>query len=75
MTSDELLTPKTTSNERWTFIRDVIVFQLKMLLDNGRDLVLMPVALVAALIDLFLRGEREGARFYKVLRWGGTVRK
>lgn len=41
-----------------------------MLLDNGRDLVLMPVALVAALIDLLMRGEREGARFYKVLRWG-----
>ena len=70
MTSDELLTPKTTSNERWTFIRDVVVFQLKMLLDNARDLVLMPVALVAALIDLLLRGEREGARFYRVLRWG-----
>ena len=51
-------------------MRDVLVFQLKMLLDNGRDLVLMPVALVAALIDLVLRGEREGARFYKVLRWG-----
>ena len=70
MTSDELLTPKTTSNERWTFFRDVVVFQLKMLLDNARDLVLMPVALVAALIDLLLRGEREGARFYRVLRWG-----
>jgi hypothetical protein len=41
-----------------------------MLLDNMRDLVLMPVSLVAALIDLVLRGEREGARFYKVLRWG-----
>ena len=24
----------------------------------------------AALIDLVLRGDREGARFYKVLRWG-----
>lgn len=51
-------------------MRDVVVFQLKLLLDNVRDLVLMPVALVAALIDLVLRGDREGARFYKVLRWG-----
>jgi hypothetical protein len=32
--------------------------------------VLMPVALVAALIDLVMKGEREGALFYKVLRWG-----
>lgn len=58
------------ANERWTFIRDVVVFQIKMLLDNLRDLVLMPVALVAAIIDLLYRGEREGALFYKVLRWG-----
>ena len=70
MTSDELLTPKTTSNERWTFFRDVVVFQLKMLLDNVRDIVLMPVALGAAIIDLLYRGQREGALFYKVLRWG-----
>jgi hypothetical protein len=35
-----------------------------------RDLVLMPVSLGAAVIDLILKGEREGARFYKVLRWG-----
>jgi hypothetical protein len=57
-------------NERWKFVRDVLVFQIKMLLDNLRDLVLMPVALGAALIDLLLRGEREGTLFYRVLRWG-----
>ena len=51
-------------------MRDVVVFQLKMFLDNVRDLVLMPVALVAAIIDLVMRGGREGARFYRVLRWG-----
>lgn len=47
-----------------------MVFQLKLFLDNVRDLVLMPVSLVAALVDLVFRGEREGALFYKVLRWG-----
>src|SRR3954470_17317498 len=57
-------------DERWKFLRDVVVFQLKMLLDNVRDLVLMPVTLVAALSDLILKGDREGARFYRVLRWG-----
>lgn len=51
-------------------MRDVVVFQLKMLLDNVRDFFLMPVALVAALIDLVLKGDREGALFYRVLRWG-----
>lgn len=62
--------PRPNSDERWKFVRDVAVFQLKLLLDNVRDIVLMPVALAAALIDLVFRGEREGARFYKVLRWG-----
>jgi hypothetical protein len=69
MTSTPSL-PPAGSNERWQFLRDVLVFQLKMLLDNVRDLVLMPVAALAALSDLILRGEREGARFYRVLRWG-----
>jgi hypothetical protein len=61
------LPPRASSDDRWRFLRDVVVFQLKMFLDNVRDLVLM---LVAALIDFILKGEREGARFYKVLRWG-----
>lgn len=59
-----------SGDERWRFMRDVAVFQLKMFLDNVRDLILMPVSLVAALFDLVLRGDREGARFYRVLRWG-----
>ena len=47
-----------------------MVFQLKLLLDNVRDFALLPISLVAALIDLVYQGEREGALFYKVLRWG-----
>jgi hypothetical protein len=70
VTSDELKPPQGAPDARWKFMRDVVVFQIKMLLDNLRDLVLMPVSLVAALIDLVFRGEREGALFYKVLRWG-----
>jgi hypothetical protein len=58
------------SGERWRFLRDLIVFQLKLLLDNLRDFALVPISLVAALIDLVYKGEREGALFYKVLRWG-----
>ncbi len=61
---------ETHHSDRWKFLRDVIVFQLKMFLDNVRDFALMPVSLAAALIDLIIRGEREGALFYRVLRWG-----
>ena len=44
--------------------------QLKLLLDNIRDFALAPIALVAAIIDLVVRGNREGTCFYKVLEWG-----
>jgi hypothetical protein len=70
MNSPRSTTPQTRSSERWRFLRDVVVFQLKLFLDNVRDFALMPVSLAAALIDLVIRGEREGALFYKVLRWG-----
>jgi hypothetical protein len=62
--------PRANPNDRWKFLRDVLVFQLKLFLDNVRGFALMPVSLVAALIDLVSRGEREGALFYKVLKWG-----
>ena len=62
--------PRADHDDRWKFLRDVLVFQLKMFLDNVRDFALMPISLAAALIDLIVRGEREGALFYRVLRWG-----
>lgn len=58
------------TSDRSRFMRDLIVFQIKMALDNVRDFALMPIGLIAAMIDLFYKGEREGALFYKVLRWG-----
>lgn len=70
MASDELIPRQADPDDRWKFVRDVAVFQLKLFLDNLRDFLLMPVSLVAALIDLVFRGEREGSLFYKVLRWG-----
>ncbi len=62
--------PRSGSSERWRFFRDVVVFQVKMLLDNVRDFALMPISLIAAIIDVVYKGKREGALFYKVLRWG-----
>lgn len=70
MTSPPSTPSRANSDDRWKFLRDVLVFQLKMFLDNVRDFALMPISLIAALIDLVFRGEREGALFYKVLRWG-----
>src|SRR6202790_3670331 len=66
-----LVTPPTRPDrsDRWRFLRDVLVFQLKLFLGNVRDFALVPVSLVAAIVDLIFKGEREGALFYKVLRW------
>ena len=70
MTSPASLPPAQGNDDHWKFLRDVLVFQLKMLLDNVRDFALMPVSLAAALIDLIFKGERQGALFYQVLKWG-----
>src|SRR4029450_7961620 len=70
MTSPATLPPAKGNDDHWKFLRDVLVFQLKMLLDNVRDFALMPKSLVAALIDLIFKGERQGALFYQVLKWG-----
>ncbi|MEP6822888.1 MAG: hypothetical protein ABI946_11110 [Chthoniobacterales bacterium] len=67
--------PPRPDDERWRFLRDVFVFQIKMLVDNARDFALIPVSLIAALIDLIFRGEREGSLFYRVLRWGAESEK
>jgi GNAT superfamily N-acetyltransferase len=62
--------PGRHNKERWRFWRDVLVFNLKVLLGNLRDFALIPVSLVAALVDIVSKGEQEGSLFYRVLRWG-----
>lgn len=70
MASPDLITVQCDGDSHWKFLRDVAVFQFKMQLDNVRDFALMPVSLIAALIDLFIKGERQGSFFYQILRWG-----
>ncbi|MEO5722654.1 MAG: hypothetical protein ABIR71_14480 [Chthoniobacterales bacterium] len=57
--------------DHWSFLRDVAVFQLKMVVDNLRDFALIPVSLGAAAIDLIFKSEL----FYGVLRWGAESEK
>ena len=70
MDSPPTLAVEPCRDDHWKFLRDVLVFQLKMLLDNVRDFALMPISLIAALIDLIFKGQRQGALFYQVLKWG-----
>lgn len=55
---------------RWTLIRDVAVFQLKLVLDGLRDALLLPISLFVALLDLLGLGPRAGRQFYGLLEWG-----
>ncbi|HEX3808119.1 MAG TPA: hypothetical protein VH000_03265 [Rhizomicrobium sp.] len=60
----------TDPHARWKFLRDVFVFQLKLVLGNLQNFLLLPVSLGAAVLDLFGGTDREGGHFYRVLDWG-----
>jgi hypothetical protein len=55
---------------RWPFIRDVLVLQLKLLIGNLHNFILVPATLGAAALDLVFKSGRHGGRFYRVLNWG-----
>ncbi|MEE8463405.1 MAG: hypothetical protein V3S53_01345, partial [Gammaproteobacteria bacterium] len=64
--------PNTEAAEhgRTELIRDAVFFQGKLLLDGVRDLVLVPISIVAALIDLATGEKPAGRRFYSVVQLG-----
>lgn len=54
---------------RTVVVRDLVVFQIKLLLDGVKDLVVAQLALGAAALDLLFPGEEDtGHRFYAVMR-------
>lgn len=54
-----------------TLVRDVAVFQFKLVVDGLRDLVLVPVSLVAGIISLVSRQNGvPGPQFYQLLGAG-----
>ena len=55
---------------RWLLIRDLLVFQGKLVADALRDLVLSPISLVAGAIDLLRGRDRPSRLFYDVLLAG-----
>lgn len=58
------------TSRRWRLARDLTVFQLKLVVDGLKDLVLAPVALVFALAGLVVSPNDPGRPFYALLRWG-----
>ena len=62
--------PEVEPDGRWRFLRDVLVLQLKLLIGNLHNFVLIPATLAAAMLDLVFKSGRHGSRFYRVLDWG-----
>lgn len=58
------------SGHRFGVFRDVVVFQVKLVVDGLRDVFLSPLSIGAALIDLLIPGDDGGKRFYSVVRFG-----
>ncbi|MEX0976910.1 MAG: hypothetical protein WDZ50_07430 [Woeseia sp.] len=55
---------------RGALLRDVAVFQFKVLVDGLRDVLLVPVSLAAGVLSLLHTGSRPGPEFYDVLKMG-----
>ena len=51
-------------------LRDLFIFQVKLVMDGLKDIVLSPVAIAAAAADMLWPGERTGHRFYAVMMVG-----
>lgn len=54
--------------ERNVVIRDFAIFQLKLLVDAGKDIVLSALSIGALVIDLFAGGGKRPRLFYSVMR-------
>ncbi len=59
-----------STHDRWAIIRDALVFQLKLVLEGIRDIVIGPLALLAALYDLMRGIPRSKAVLYRILERG-----
>lgn len=56
--------------QRKVVLRDLMIFQLKLMLDSAKDIVLSPLAIAAAAADILFPTEHTGKRFYMVMRIG-----
>lgn len=69
----EILPPGASADPRWRFLRDVAVFELKLMLNNLHNFVQVPLTLFVALFDLVFKHGEEGSRFYWLVEQGRTI--
>jgi hypothetical protein len=59
-----------TTGRRGALLRESLIFQLKLMADGFRDLVLLPVSLIATLAGLLRGGAEPDREFRQVLELG-----
>jgi len=58
------------TDNRWSFGRDIIVFQFKLLADGFRDMLLIPASLAAGLVGLLFYRDNPEQPFHTILGLG-----
>jgi len=61
---------ETNTSKRRVLIRNSVIFQLKLMADGFRDLVLLPVSLVATVFGLLRGGDEPDREFLQVIQLG-----
>ncbi len=69
MTNENHETNKQTPNH-WQLFRDLAVFQVKLALDGIRDVVLVPISLVAGVLGIIMSPDNPGKYFNRLLELG-----
>jgi len=68
---NELPGSESSTNVRWVLVRNIAVFQGKLLVDGLRDLVLVPASLIAGILSLASgTHDQPGTQFYRLLGVG-----
>ncbi len=66
---------ETKTSKRGELVREALVFQLKLMADGLRDLVLLPISLVATLVGLLRGGDEPEREFLQVIEMGRASEK
>ncbi len=61
---------ETSNSKRGELVRNTVVFQLKLMADGFRDLLLLPISLIASLIGFIRGGEEPQREFNQVIKFG-----
>jgi len=70
---ETMATKPEVRRDRTVIIRDLVIFQIKLFLDGLKDVVIAPMSIGAAALDLLFPTARRGARFYAVMRVGERI--